>query len=180
VTISGMTQAHAFSVLMGLALACWSGIAGAQTVYKWTDENGTVHFSDVPPVNTKNVEERSLPPAPAPPQDDSEKSESPEAKTPGAAEGPARVVVVSQHVPRTGPSAVHVSGQVKNVGGADARSVLVTVKAVDSTAGTPCLQEDVDVTPATLHPGETGDFEADIDNPCLAGGTPVDLTTSSE
>ena len=98
----------------------------------------------------------------------------------GASEGPARVVLVSQHVPRTGPSAVHVSGQVKNVGGADARSVLVTVKAVDSTAGTPCLQEDVDVTPATLRPGETGDFDADIDNPCLSGGTPVDLTTSSE
>ena len=175
-----MAQVRARLFLVGLALACLSRIAGAQTFYKWTDENGTVHFSDVPPLNTKNVEERSLPPAPAAPQDGGEKSESAEAKTPGASEGPARVVLVSQHVPRTGPSAVHVSGQVKNVGGADARSVLVTVKAVDIAAGTPCLQEDVDVKPATLRPGETGDFDADIDNPCLSGGTPVDLTTSSE
>jgi len=176
-----MAQGRTRLILVGLALlTCVSRVAGAQTFYKWTDDNGTVHFSDVPPSNTKNVEERSLPPAPAAPQDGGEKSEAAEARTPGAAEGPARVVLLSQHVPRTGPSAVHVSGTVKNIGGADARSVLVTVRAVDSTAGTPCLQEDVDVTPATLHPGETGDFDADIDNPCLAGGTPVDLTTSSE
>ena len=171
-----MAQVCTRLILVGLALACSSRTAGAQTFYKWTDQNGTVHFSDVPPSDTKNVEERSLPPAPAAPQE----AESAEVKTPGAPEGPARVVLLSQHVPRTGPSAVHVSGTVKNIGGADARSVLVTVKAVDSTAGTPCLQEDVDVTPATLRPGETGDFDADIDNPCLAGGTPVDLTTSSE
>jgi hypothetical protein len=167
-------------MLVGLAIACWSCIAGAQTVYKWTDGSGIVHFSDVPPANTKNVEERSLPPAPAAPADSGEKPESEEAKTPAAAEGPARLVLVSRHVPRTGPSAVHVSGTVRNVGGAEARSVVVTVKAVDSTAGTPCLQEDVAVTPSTLRPGETGDFDADIDNPCLSGGTPVDLTTSSE
>lgn len=175
-----MAQVRGRLILVGLALACWSRIAGAQTFYKWTDDNGTVHFSDVPPVNTKNVEERSLPPAAGAPPDGGEKAESSEAKAAGASEGPARVVLVSQHVPRTGPSAVHVSGKVKNVGGADARSVLVTVKVVDSTAGTPCLQEDVDVTPATLHPGESGDFDAEIDNPCLSGGTPVELTTSSE
>jgi uncharacterized protein DUF4124 len=175
-----MAQVRARLFLVGLALACLPRIADAQTFYKWTDDHGTVHFSDVPPSNTKNVEERSLPPAAAAPQDGGERPESVEAKTPGVPEGPARVVLVSQHVPRTGPSAVHVSGKVKNVGGADARSVLVIVKAVDSTAGTPCLQEDVDVTPATLRPGETGDFDADIDNPCLSGGTPVDLTTSSE
>jgi hypothetical protein len=175
-----MAQGRARWIFVGLALAGWSGIARAQTFYKWTDDNGTVHFSDVPPANTKNVEERSLPPAPAAAQDGGEKSESSEAKVPGVSEGPARVVLVAQHVPRTGPSAVHVSGKVKNVGGADARSVLVTVKAVDSTAGTPCLQEDVGVTPSTLRPGETGDFDADIDNPCLSGDTPVDITTSSE
>lgn len=175
-----MAQAHARLILAGFALACLSRVAGAQTFYKWTDGGGIVHFSDVPPSNTKNVEERSLPRAPAAPPESGEKSEPVEAKTPGVPEGPARVVLVSKHMPRTGPSAVHVSGQVKNVGGVDARSVLVTVKAVDSTAGTPCLQEDVDVTPATLRPGEIGDFDADIDNPCLSGGTPVDLTTSAE
>jgi Domain of unknown function (DUF4124) len=158
---------------------CWYGVASAQTFYKWSDDKGTVHFSDVPPVDAKNVEERNLPapPAQANPEEETEKLAD---KTPGASEGPARVVLVSRHAPRTGPTAVHVSGEVKNVGGADATGVSVTVTAVDITAGTPCLHEEVGVTPSTLRPGETGNFDTEIDNPCLAGGTPVDIATSSE
>lgn len=161
----------------GCALVCWYGVASAQTFYKWTDEQGLVHFSDVAPSNVKNVEERNLPAAPAAPE-----QEGGDSKTPGptGAEGPARVVIVSHHEPRTGPSAVHVSGEVKNVGGADASSVSVTVTAVDSTAGTPCLREEVGVTPSSLHPGETGNFDAEIDDPCLSGGTPIDISTSAE
>ena len=169
--------------LTGCGLACWLGVASAQTFYKWTDENGTVHFSDVPPADTKNVEERNLPPAPPPanPPDSGDKDKPTESKTPGAAaEGPPRIVLVSHSAPRTGPSAVHLSGEVKNVGGAEARSVSVTVTAVDSTAGTPCLHEEVSVTPSTLGPGETGNFDTEIDNPCLAGGTPIDVSTSSD
>ena len=165
------------SVVAGCALLCCYGSASAQTVYKWTDEQGTVHFADSPPVNTKNVEERNLPPPP--PARAIEETTPAESKPPGA-EGPARIVLISKHEPRTGPSAVHVSGEVKNVGGAEARGVSVTVTAVDSTAGTPCLHQDVSVTPSTLGPGETGNFDQEIEDPCLAGGTPLNIATSSE
>lgn len=160
----------------GCAILWWYGVASAQTVYKWTDEQGTVHFADSPPANVKNIEERSLPPPPAAPKAEQAAG----IKTPEATEGAARVVIVSKNAPRTGPSAVHVSGEVKNVGGAEARSVSVTVTAVDITAGTPCLHEDVSVTPSTLAPGQSGNFDATIDDPCLAGGTPIDIATSSE
>jgi len=32
-----------------------TGLAGAQT-YKWTDSNGTIHFTDTPPVDQGNVQ----------------------------------------------------------------------------------------------------------------------------
>jgi hypothetical protein len=170
-------------VMAGCALLCWHGSARAQTVYKWTDDQGTVHFADSPPVNTKNVEERNLPPSappPAPPPTPVNDQAQPAESKPAGAEGPAHIVLLSKRAPRIGPSAVHVSGKVKNVGGADARDVSITVTAVDSTAGTPCLHQDVSVTPSTLGPGETGKFDAEIDDPCLAGGTPLNIATSSE
>jgi len=173
-----MADARIQWVVAGCVLLCWHGSAGAQTVYKWTDEQGTVHFADSPPTGTKNVEERSLPP-PRPPAPVDEQATPGESK-PSEAEGPARIVLVSKHAPRTGPTAVHVSGEVKNVGGSDARDVSVTVTAVDATAGTPCLHQDLSVTPSTLGPGETGNFDAEIEDPCLAGGTPLNIATSSE
>ncbi len=182
-----MARARTWLTLTASGLFCCYGIAAAQTFYKWTDDRGIVHFSDSAPVNTKNVEERSLPPpGPAKPQEESqgeptEKGAPPDTKTTsGTNEGPARVVLVSSRSPRTGPSAVHVSGEVKNVGGEDARTVAVIVSAVDVTAGTPCLHEELGVTPSTLRPGETGNFDGDIDDPCLSGGTPVDISTRSE
>ena len=174
-----MARARAWSLLLVPLLLGWPAIVNAQTVYKWTDEQGTVHFADSPPANTKNVEERNLPPPPpavAPVNDEPTQAEGKSA----AAEGPARIVLMSKHAPRTGPSAVHVSGEVKNVGGTDAHDVSIAVTAVDSTSGTPCLHQDVTVTPSTLGPGETGNFDAEIDDPCLAGGTPVDIATNSE
>ena len=181
--LPNMVRVRASLILAGFGLLCCYGIATGQTFYKWTDDRGIVHFSDSPPVNTKNVEERSLPP-PAPgtsqAQEGSEKGAPTDGKTPGTNEGPAHVVLVSSRAPRTGPSAVHVSGEVKNVGGEDARSVAVIISAVDVTAGTPCLHEELNVAPSSLRPGETGNFDADIDDPCLSGGTPVDITTTSE
>jgi hypothetical protein len=170
---------RAWLALAGCILVGWCGIAAGQTFYKWTDDHGTVHFSDSPPANTKDVEERTLPPPPVAvaPEGGATPTDS---KTPGAGEGPARVVLVSRRVPRTGPSAVHATGEVKNVGGEDARGVSVVVSAVDATSGTPCLHEQVSVSPSTLRPGESGNFDADIDDPCLAGGTAVDISTSSE
>ena len=70
---------------------------------------------------------------------------------------------------------MHVIGEVKNVGGADAQRVAVTITAVDSTQGTPCLNEEAAVTPSTLHAGESGNFDVDVDSPCLFGEPHVDV-----
>jgi hypothetical protein len=182
----------------GLALsllAVSSGPLTAQTFYKWTDDRGVVHLADSPPPRTK-VEERvlSVPPVvtlPADAQADAP-AVSPEvgkatdgtgAKATGASDGgagpggtgPAKVVMLSSRKPRTGPSNLHLSGQVKNVGGTDAQGVGVSVVAVDATQGTQCLHQDIAVDPSTLEPGATGSFDFDLDDPCLFGEAKVNL-----
>jgi len=158
-------------MLAGVLLAC--SIASAQTFYKWTDAQGIVHFSDAAPADRKGVEEQRLPVppagAPARPEPDAAASARAAANASAGLTGPARIIIVSQNTPRTGPSAMHISGQVRNVGGADARSVAVTISATDDTQGNPCLNEQAPVEPPTLHPGETGSFDVDVDNPCLYG-----------
>src|SRR6185312_690702 len=37
--------------VIGLSLACASGFAGAQQIYKWKDANGVIHFSQTPPAS---------------------------------------------------------------------------------------------------------------------------------
>jgi hypothetical protein len=154
-------------------------MAAAQTFYKWTDDQGIVHFADMPPPKSEHVEERHLPPppvgAPATTEGEAAPATGAEGSTPAPAAGPARVVLVSQQTPRTGPSGMHVFGEVKNVGGQEAQRVAVTISSVDSTAGTPCLSEETAVTPSTLHPGESGKFDVDLDNPCLSGEARVDI-----
>jgi hypothetical protein len=50
-----MNRPVALLVLACAASSAWS--ADKQQVYKWTDANGVVHFSDAPPPNdTKNVQ----------------------------------------------------------------------------------------------------------------------------
>ena len=39
----------------------FSPVAGATTVYQWTDEEGVVHFSDVPPDSAETEELREIP-----------------------------------------------------------------------------------------------------------------------
>ena len=173
--------------LVACAVAGWSCSATAQTFYKWTDERGVVHFSDSPPPSTHNVEERHLArqpviePAPAEPVAG---AESPGDETSGrkgkSGEGPSRVILLSRQTPRTGPSALHLTGRVKNVGGAAAQRVSVAISAVDSTQGTPCLHEDSPVTPSTLGPGETGDFDVSLDSPCLYGEPNLDVAPTWE
>ncbi|HXQ23754.1 MAG TPA: DUF4124 domain-containing protein [Candidatus Acidoferrales bacterium] len=174
-------------LLVGCTLVGRCAITSAQTFYKWTDDAGVVHFSDEPPPDMKGVEERNLavepvvksgPESPDHPSDAAAAGGG--AKEPGApnapkAEGPARVVLVSRQNPRIGPSAMHVIGQVKNVGGANARRVSVTISAVDATQGTPCLNEEASVTPSTLKPGETGNFDVDLNSPCLLGEPNLDV-----
>jgi len=172
-----------FLALLGVlesGLLVVAGVAGAQTFYKWTDERGVVHFSDSPPSNVKEVEERNLPTrsdivtSPAPPAD---ARGAVAETTPGAAQQaePAKVVIVSRLTPRTGPSALHVSGEVKNIGGAEARDVAVTISVADATQGTPCLEEEADVVPSTLRGGESGNFDIDLDSPCLYGNPSLDI-----
>jgi hypothetical protein len=164
--------------LGGLALATSCSTAAAQTFYKWTDDQGIVHFADMPPPKGQHVEERQLPappPAEAPAAAQAARVMGAEAPPPVPAEGPARVILLSRQAPRTGPSSMHIFGEVKNVGGKDAQRVAVTVSSVDSTAGTPCMSEETAVAPSTLRPGESGKFDVDLDNPCLLGEPQVDV-----
>ncbi len=164
----------------GLTLAAAIAVARADTYYKWTDEQGVVHFADNPPPNVGKVEERQLPAAPA--AQPREAQAAPDSAggqgsaATGAAAGPARVILVSRDLPRTGPTSMHILGEVKNVGGADAQRVAVTITAVDSTAGTPCLSEEAAVAPSSLAPGQSGNFDVDVDSPCLNGQPNVDVT----
>lgn len=169
-------------ILMACVVTGVNRRAHGQTFYKWTDDRGIVHFSDTQPANVSGVETRKLPvpqaPKAAPGEEEGEVAETPAADSTPASEGssgPARVILLSRQVPRTSPSAAHLTGEVKNVGGSDARAVGVTVTAVDATQGTPCLHEEAAVTPSTLRPGETGNFDVDLDSPCLYGDPPIDV-----
>lgn len=54
-----MNRPVALLILACAAASAWS--AEKQQVYKWTDANGVVHFSDAPPGNdTKNVQSMRL------------------------------------------------------------------------------------------------------------------------
>jgi hypothetical protein len=166
--------------LLGCVMMVAASPAAAQTFYKWTDNRGVVHLSDLPPSRGQEVEERHLRVPPVVTRPESEDGEEaaadsdPEASA-AAGDGPARVVMVSRKTPRTGPSMMHITGEVKNVGGKDAESVVVAVTALDSVQGNPCLDEEADVTPATLRPGQSGSFDLNLDSPCLFGNAKVDL-----
>jgi len=149
----------------------------AQTFYKWTDEHGVVHLADEPPLNARGVEQRQLPPPPpAPPEAEDGKPPGDEvAANPADKAGPAEVITVSRKLTRTGPTSAHIIGAVKNVGGQAAETVEITLRSVDPGQGTLCLNEQAGVTPSTLPPGETGNFDTQIDSPCLASGIPVDV-----
>lgn len=182
-----MAGAHATTkwriwVLGACAVAGWSAVAAAQTFYKWTDDRGVVHFSDSAPSRSQNVEERNIHVAPmvTKPEDPTDEADADTAADSGqpkgkGGDGPAKIVIASRKLPRTGPSTMHVSGEVKNVGGQRAQAVSVNITAVDSAQGTSCLDEAADVTPGTLGPGETGNFDISLDSPCLYGQTKVSL-----
>jgi len=162
-------------IIAGVVAACCA-VSRAQTVYKWTDERGVIHFADEPPPNT-HAEERNLPvpppDQPAPPAGDSE--EAAPSNNSQAGKGPAQILMVSHQEIRNGPQSARVVGQVKNVGGQDAGAVGVTLSATDAVQGNPCLNQQAAVTPSTLPPGETGNFDVDLDSPCLAGNASVDV-----
>jgi hypothetical protein len=170
---------------MGWLAAGWATGAAAQTYFKWTDSQGVVHFSEAPPPpQTKGVEKLDMPGAPVrsravqPAPGATAPAGAPETP-PGATAGTpaaARVVLTGRKTPRTGPAALQVSGEVKNVGGGNARDVTVTITVLDSSSGYECLRQEVPVAPATLGAGEVGTFDVDLDSPCLLGQPKLDLT----
>lgn len=61
-----MTRAIVFSVIALSAAATLTSPAGAQQMYRWTDQNGRVHITDTPPpAGAKDVHKSSSSAAPA-------------------------------------------------------------------------------------------------------------------
>jgi hypothetical protein len=167
-------------VLVGVGVAWAFAFAGdgaaGQAVYKWTDERGVVHFSDVaPPAGTK-YQVRDLPPPPPPPPPPPAAEAAVDAGGGAAApagerSGPALVEIVEQEEAAAGDDTHEYRGKVKNVGGATASDVVVLVSVTETNQGAECLDEEVEVEPANLAPGETGTYSTQFSNPCFLGPT---------
>jgi hypothetical protein len=164
-------------------------LVSAQTVYRWEDERGVVHFSDAPPPNAKNVEKRSMPRAPKPAVRGAEDtgatgdgdSKDVENGKPATADGEAsaaRIEIKKQDVDPVGDSTSEFSGEVENVGGAAANDVIVVIEVTETNQGAECLREEVDVSPSSLEPGEKGTFSVTLSNPCFYG--PIATTVRPE
>lgn len=179
-----MRRVAAVVVVGVLALA---SVSNAGDVYRWTDEQGTLHISDIPPPAGYHVQTQSLPkhqpratPAAAaaavaagePTTAGGTPGATP-AGTPVAAK-PADVVITKQDSQSQGGSQHGVSGTVENKGGTTARDVAVNVHVVSAAQGDECLDEEISVV-SSLAPGEKAEFSADFNNPCFHGPTQVDL-----
>lgn len=160
-----------------LALGVCVPLAGAQTFFKWTDQSGTVHFSDSPPPAGQTYEQREVGPleppvkgqAPLPGENTAEGDNG------GGSEstGPSRVILTSKEAAPRGTESRHVVGSVKNVGGRPADRVGVTLRVVDAN-GQECTREEVNVEPTTLNAGQNGNFDTTVESPCFADGAMVD------
>jgi hypothetical protein len=154
-----------------------AAVAGAGTVYRWVDENGVVHFGDVPPPGKRAIEQNLPAPPPRPAAAPAQAAAAGAgAATPAtAATGPARVVIVDRDEIPLGGSRHAVSGKVKNEGGQEARGVAVAIRVVEPIQGEECLTDEIVVSPSTLAAGEEGSFSADFDHPCFYGPTQSEL-----
>jgi Domain of unknown function (DUF4124) len=166
------------AAVLALILQCVSTAeeAAAQPVYKWTDERGVVHFSDAPPATGTDFQIRDLPPPPpTPPEENGVENNAAQpaaAGTPSSKnEGPASVQITEQKEDAVGESAHEYRGEVKNVGGAKATGVVVLIQVTETNQGAECLNEQVEVQPPDLGPGETGTYSAQFSNPCYFGPT---------
>lgn len=169
-------------VLVGVVWAITMGVGRGvgQTVYRWTDERGGVHFTQSPPPHGEQFEVRDIPgrpSAPAPPAD--ETAAGPDATPAGTPapkqEGAARVDLVKQSAQEVGPSTRLFKGTVQNAGAAEARNVVVHLTVTETQQGDECLQTEIDVTPSSLPPGASGTFEAEFDDPCFFGKVSVHM-----
>lgn len=151
--------------------------APAQTVYTWTDEKGTVHFSDQRPAGAKNVAERRMPAEKeSEPVDATEAPTLPERERAAATRaGAPQVVLERQDIERTGASSFRVAGTVRNTGGTAAPGVRISLAAPDPVQGNPCLEDEIAIEPDPLPPGESVSFEKVVDHPCLHGDARIEL-----
>lgn len=162
--------------IMAAIVAALAAIGRGQSVFRWTDEKGVVHFADVPPPQGQGVVKQEMPAVPPAPA--TAAAVMPAA--PGGQVGTAaraRVVLTDQRTEALGPDRQSFSGTVKNEGGREARDVVVTVIVHDSVQGAECLNEEIEVEPATLPSGAEGTFEAEFKNPCFFGATDASLRT---
>jgi hypothetical protein len=176
-----MTRAAAVAVVGMLALA---SVSDAGDVYRWTDDQGTLHISDIPPPAGYHVQTQSLPkhqPRPTPAAAAAAAAAPTAAGTPGAtpggtpaAAGPADVVITSQDNESLGGAVHAFSGTVENKGGTAARDVAIALHVVSPAQGDECLDEEITVA-ASLKPGDKADFSADFEHPCFRGPTQVDM-----
>ena len=155
-------------------------VPGQDTVYRWTDEKGTVHFADVPAPHVNHFTTEALPEVP--PARAAAADTAPDAAaggvTPAADEslkGQAHVVLKDKQALAVGPSAQAFRGTVKNEGSAEARDVYVALVVTEPVQGAECLRNEIDVEPSMLGPGQEGSFGAEFDNPCFHGPTDADL-----
>jgi len=170
----------------GAAVAAWAvlvALAGhaalAQTVYRWTDENGVVHFADSPPPQRKDYQTHEMPrsgPAPPPVEAGEAAAATPAAGEPAEpAKGPAQIVVSKHEEVGVGPSVQSFTGTVKNEGGAEASDVAISVRVVDPISGDECINAEIGVEPSTLAPGAKGTYETEFEHPCFKGQTQLEL-----
>jgi hypothetical protein len=160
------------------------GEAGAQPVYKWTDERGVVHFSDSAPPKGTDYQVRKVAPAPAPAEQapsadaavDAGMIVPQEAAPPSAKKsGPPSLRITDQDEDAVGESTHEYRGTVKNVGGGKASDVVVLIRVTDSNQGAECVDEEVPVRPSELAAGETGTYSVEFTNPCYFGPTTASI-----
>jgi hypothetical protein len=157
--------------------------AEGQTLYRWTDERGVVHFADVPPPRGYTVTAESLPgTAPARPQAAAKQvaGDQPVAGEPADADKkqpqrPPRVIITEHEEVDSGEAAQSFTGAVKNEGGSEARGVVIAIRVTEPTQGDECLVGEIEVTPSTLAPGDKGTYAADFNSPCFHGPTTAEL-----
>jgi hypothetical protein len=173
--------------VVGLGLLVLGGVtARAGEIHRWVDENGVVHFADVPPPNVQTTT-RNMPNRPTMAPTESGPAVTPAPGTPGgtpgtpaASKGPARVAITEQNSESLGGSRHAISGTVANQGGEAARDVVVQVQVVSPAQGDDCLTDEIDVSPSTLKPGEKGEFDTELDHPCFRGETQISLRVQWE
>jgi hypothetical protein len=146
----------------------WPESANARRVFHWIDERGVACYSHSPPPPGVKFEARRMPtPRPTPLRPSISEGE--------PVEGEAFVVLTDQSVSEIGPLTRRFTGEVTNNGDRAAGNVVVSITVKDDERDAHCLTANMEVTPSTLEPGESGTYEDEFDHPCFRGNASVEL-----